>query len=195
MTNRWMRAVLVAACGVAALAPAVLAQEEDQAAMMAAYMEKMKPGPAHAMLAQLAGDWTYTITSYENPEQPVTMTGVSTKEMVMGGRYLEETTSGEMMGMPFQGAGITGFDNTSGEFQSIWFDNMSTGMMMTEGPFVEGGPMVMMGEYTDPMTGETQNVKMVTEIVDADNHAFKWILVGDDGTETTMMEIAYVRKM
>jgi hypothetical protein len=190
-----MRAVLVAACGVAAVAPAVLAGDEDQAAMMAAYMEKMQPGPAHAMLAQLVGDWAYTITSYENPEQPMTMTGESTKKMVMGGRYLEETTSGEMMGMPFEGVAITGFDNTSGEFQSIWFDNMSTGMMMAEGPFAEGAPMVMMGEYTNPMTGDTQNVKMVTEIVDADNHTFKWITVGDDGTETTMMEIAYVRKM
>lgn len=195
MTNRWIRMGLVVACGVAALAPAVYAQTDDDQAMMAAYMEKMKPGPAHALLGQLAGDWTYTMTSYENPEQPMKLTGESTKTMMMGGRYLEESLAGEMMGMPFKGMGITGYDNVSNEFQSVWFDNMSTALMMSEGTYQEGGPIVLTGTWTDPMSGETKNIKMVTTIVDKNKHTFKYLMDGPDGKEMTMMEIDYIRKM
>jgi len=195
MTNHWMRAGLAAACCVAAVAPAVFAGDADQQAAMSAYMEKMKPGPAQAMLAELAGEWTYTSTSYENPGQPVTTTGESTKTMVMGGRYLEETTSGEMMSMPFQGMGITGYDNMSNKYQNVWLDNMSTALVMSEGTYKEGGPIVLTAEWPNPMTGDMMNVKMVTTIVDKNHHTFEWNVIGEDGKEATMMKIDYVRKM
>lgn len=195
MTNRWIRILLVTACGVAALTPVLFAQEQDQEAAMAAYMEKMKPGPAHAMLAQLAGDWTFTATSYDNPAEPTTTTGTSTKTMMMGGRYLEESTTGEMMGMPFKGMGITGYDTITSKFQSVWFDDMSTAIMMSEGMYKEGGPIVLTATMPNPMTGDMMNMKMTTTIVDKDHHTFTMNVVMPDGKEMTMMKIDYTRKM
>ena len=38
-----------------------------------------------------------------------------------------------MMGMPFTGHGMRGYDNVSGKYWSTWNDSMSTGMMVSEG--------------------------------------------------------------
>ena len=60
-------------------------------------------------------------------------TGPATRTMTLGGRVLVEEVSGSMMGMPFTGHGMMGFDNVSGKYWSTWNDSMSTGIMMSEG--------------------------------------------------------------
>lgn len=191
MKTRMLLASL-ALCGVILAGPA-LAQEQDQEAMMKAYMEMMKLGPAHNMLAQLEGDWTYNMISYENPEAPMKMTGTATKKMVMDGRYLREDFKGDYMGMPFTGVSISGYNNTTKKFESMWFDSMSTGLMLSHGEYAEGNTMTMFSEHANPMTGEMMNVKMVTEIVDDTKHIFRSYVV-KDGEEIKQMEIEYVRK-
>ena len=38
-----------------------------------------------------------------------------------------------MMGTPFTGHGMTGYDNVTGKYWSTWTDSMSTGIMVSEG--------------------------------------------------------------
>ena len=51
----------------------------------------------------------------------------------MGGRYLEQRFKGDIMGMPFEGIGYTGYDNVKKQYWGTWMDNMSTGMMTSTG--------------------------------------------------------------
>jgi hypothetical protein len=193
MRTRWILPGSVVLCSVILAGPALAQEAQDHEAMMKAYMEKMQPGPAHQMLARVTGDWSYTITSFENPEAPMTMTGSATKKMILDGRYLREEVTGDMMGMPFTGIGITGFDNTTQKYQSIWFDSMSTGMLVSHGEFVEGNTITMFNEHTDAMTGKTIKAKTVTEFVDDNKHFFYWYVLEDD-KEIKQMEMEYVRK-
>ena len=49
--------------------------------------------------------------------------------MILGGRYLEQRYEGTMMGQPFSGIGVTGFDNYKKKFVSTWVDSMGTAIM------------------------------------------------------------------
>ena len=60
-------------------------------------------------------------------------TGTATRTMALGGRVLVEDVKSTMMGMPFTGHGMMGYDNVTGKYWSTWMDSMSTGMMMSEG--------------------------------------------------------------
>ena len=53
--------------------------------------------------------------------------------MGLDGRVLIEEVTSSMMGMPFTGHGMTGYDNVTGKYWSTWTDSMSTGLMVSEG--------------------------------------------------------------
>jgi hypothetical protein len=182
---------------IAAAAPELAAAQEgqgqDQEAMMKAYLEAAKPGPAHAKLAEMAGDWDYVMRTYDDPEHPMEITGTATMTMVMGGRYLRQETDGMMMGSPFNGVGVTGYNNATKEYESIWYDNMGTGIMKSVGSDDGTGKVVMHSEYTDPLTGKTIHVKTVSETVSKDEQRFVWYNVDGD-TEVKSFEITYTRR-
>jgi hypothetical protein len=190
-----MKSVLCFLIGLALMGTAtpVLAQEgQDQEAMMKAYLELAKPGEAHAKLAEMAGDWNYVMLSYEDPEHPMEITGTATMNMVMDGRYLRQETEGMMMGSPFTGVGVTGYNNITKEYESIWYDNMGTGIMKSVG-HAEGDVVVMHSEYVDPMTHKSMDVKTVSKMVNKDEQTFTWYNV-DGETEVKAFEITYTRK-
>ena len=146
------------AASTAAIAPAQEA-EQDQEAMMKAYMEVIKPGQAHQMLASLEGKWDYVMHSYEDPDNPMEIKGTSSMTMVMGGRYLMQETEGAMMGMAFTGMGVTGFNNATKKFESIWYDNMGTGIMKSVGE-ADNDIITMYSEHVDPMTLKSSKVNL-----------------------------------
>lgn len=188
--KRWICLIALVALAV----PMCVHAEDkpDQQAMMKAYMEKIQPGPQHQKLAGLAGTWNFTMTSYEDPKNPMTSTGTATSTMVMDGRYLQDTTTGNMMGMTFNGTGFTGYNNVSKQYEATWIDNMGTGIMMGIGKETDPNTLTMNWTMADPMTGKNTKVKTVTKIVDANNHTFTFYTV-DGGKEVKTMEIAYVR--
>ena len=59
--------------------------------------------------------------------------GTATRTMALDGRVLVEDFKGTMMGNPFSGHGMTGYDNVSGKYWSTWTDSMSTGLMISQG--------------------------------------------------------------
>lgn len=183
---------LLIGCFLTAAAVPVSAQEgQDPEAMMKAYLELAKPGPAHAKLAEMAGDWDYVMRSYEDPEHPMEITGTAAMSMVMGGRYLKQETEGMMMGSPFTGVGVTGYNNITKEYESIWYDNMGTGIMKSVGG-AEGDVIVMHSEYVDPMTRRSMQVKTVMEMLGPDEHRFTWYNVDGD-SEVKAFDITYTR--
>jgi hypothetical protein len=190
-----LRSILFVAAA-AAIAVPVLAQEgqPDQDAMMKAYLQASMPGPGHALLAKMAGDFTYTMTMYDDPAHPTVTTGTSTKTMIMGGRYLQETDTGEMMGMPFNGMGFTTYNNTTQKYETVWFDNMSSYFMACEDGTLDGNVMTMNFTYMDPVAKTTMKVKTTTTVVDDGHHTMTYSMTMPDGSETKMFEMAYVKK-
>ncbi len=175
--------------------PAKTQGAPDQAAMQAAWEKAATPGETHKkLIAMTAGTWTTENTMWMDPKKPpMKSTGTSENKAVLGDRFIEEHYTGTFMGKPFQGEGLTGFDNTTQKLQSVWVDTMGTTMIYTEGTWDEKTKtMTMTGEENSPMGKHT--IKFVTKFESDKKHTMEMFAPGADGKEMKMMEIVYTKK-
>ena len=162
---------------------------------MQAMMEMMgKLGPQHEQLKQhFAGTWDAAVTAYWGPA-PEKSTGTMTSEMILGGRYVHGMYKGTAMGQPFEGAGLTGYDNIKKKYFNTWVDSMSTGVMNLEGDYDSASKTyTFSGETTGP-DGKPCTMREVVKIESNDKHTFTMFGPGMDGKEMKVMEIVYTRK-
>ena len=175
---------------------AVPEQPMDSAAMAKAYEEFMTPGEMHKMLASQSGKWDAEITFWAGPDQPAMPPSASEVEnkMIIGGRYQETVYKGTMMGMPFEGRGVTAYDNGKKTFISTWIDNSGTGLMYCEGFYdKDSETMMLKGKMTDPSTGKDAEIRQ--EIKNPDNkHQILTMYAVSGGKEFKSMEIKLTKK-
>lgn len=184
------------------LAGVAAAQEQKPGDMgmspeqMQAMMQAMSPGEPHKRMAHMVGDWTFTNKFFMAPGQPPEeSSGTMHAEALLGGRYVEHTWKGNMMGMPFEGRGTDAYDNNTKKYVSTWIDNMGTGIMVQTGTCdAAGKTCTYSGESFDPMSGKVITMKSVITWID--NDTFKNEMYGPDptGKESKMMEITAKRK-
>jgi hypothetical protein len=186
---------------LALLASPALAQEgtppmsAEEKAMMDAYIKAGTPGPEHAALAKTAGTYALKIRSWGKPDAPpAESTGTAVRRMTLGDRVLVEEMSATMMGQPFTGYGMLGYDNTTDEYWTTWNDSMSTGLMVSEGKCDDDGACVFTGSWHDPVTGKEIRSRITTSWTSADTELFEMYAPGPDGREAKMMEITYTRQ-
>jgi len=121
--------------------------EEEATAKMVAMAA---PGPAHADLAARAGTWTVDYKYRMGPDTPwQPMQGTITSKPVLGGRFLMEEHSLEMVGMPMEGLLFLGFDNSAQEYTSLWMDSNSTWWVEARGTKSAAGVTTMSGTMKD----------------------------------------------
>jgi len=168
------------------------AQTNEEMQAMTAYMT---PGSIHQAMAKSAGQWTGKMTFWMKPGAPPTNAVVDTKqEMILGGRYLRSVNTSNMMGMPFEGIGITAYDNAKKIFISNWIDNMGTGITTLEGVWDDKNRSItFLGKTVDPMTGKDAPMKQVVKFTDDNNQTIEMYQQAD-GKEYKSMEIVFVRK-
>ncbi len=157
------------------------------------YMEYMTPSDMHKMIASTVGNWDIQTISYMGP-QPDTTKGTASDKMIANGLYKETDYSGTMMGMPFMGKAILGYDNAKKKFVSTWVDNFGSGILMMEGSYDEGNKaLTLMGGYTDPATKKEVKWKQVNTMVDDNTYTMDMYTVEGD-KETKVMEQKATRK-
>jgi hypothetical protein len=169
----------------------------DSATAMNAMIAYGTPGEPHKMLAKSNGTWTGEVTMWMAPDAPpMTSTMTMTNKMVMDGRYQVSEAKGNMMGMPFNGMGTTGYDNHKKVYINTWIDNMGTGIMEMEGPWDEATKsMTLTGTMMNPATGKECEFKEVYKIIDDNNQVME--MYGPDlktGKQFKNMEIKLTRK-
>ncbi len=183
------------------LASFVMADEEkhhdqmDMQAMTEVYTKLATPGPHHKQLASKVGTWTTKTKSWMDPTQPpMESIGSCRNTMLLDGRFLHEECTGSMMGQPFTGIGLNGYDNHTHKYVSTWMDSMGTGIYLFEGTAsADGKTITQLSSYDDPMEGHMK-LRAVTTIVDENSHIFEMFSTGKSGKEAKMMEIMYARK-
>jgi hypothetical protein len=168
--------------------------QQEQMEMMQKWQAYMTPGEPHASMAEMVGDWEFTIRMWMAPgAPPQEATGTATFELVMGGRYLIQKATSSFMGQPFHGMGVSAYDNMKKKYQSMWIDNMGTGVLTSEGT-CEGTVCTYWGETPDVMIGEYKRVKSVSRQISDDEMAFEMYDKGPDGKEYKNLEMVYHRK-
>ena len=167
----------------------------EQKAEMEAYMRAGTPGAPHQTMAAMAGTYDLKVKSWHEPNAPATEeAGTATRKMILGGRVLVEDVNSTMMGSPFSGQGLRGYDNVTGKYWSIWMDSMSTGMMTSEGTCDDKGGCTFNGSWNDPVTKGPYKVRMTTRWTSPTTEIFEMFGPGKDGKEMKMMEITYTKK-
>lgn len=191
-----MAAALVALGAMAqdakqAPAPAMDAQQK---AAMDAWQKAATPGANHRKLAEMAGTWEVTVKSYEGGGEPQVSKGKALRKMILGGRFLQEEYKGSYMGQPFDGLGLTGYDNVLKQFSLLWMDSMGTGMATGKGQMDPAGKTLSSTvEFTDPVTGKVVSMRQAMHRLDSDTESFEMYGPGPDGKEAKMMEMLYKR--
>jgi Protein of unknown function (DUF1579) len=170
----------------------------SQEVMMKRWQEAMTPGDAHKQLEALVGSWDADVKVWMNGPgtEPTVSKGTSEQTMSLGGRFLQQQYSGEMMGQPMNGIGYTGYDNFKKKYVAFWIDNMGTAMSHMEGTIdKEGKTITMWGTMDEPSTGEKgKKVKYVTRVIDKDKNVFEIYDVTSWGEKQPTMVITYTRK-
>ena len=155
------------------------------------------PGEGHKFLNNFVGNWDIKTQMWMGPGAPP-MEGQATAEVkwVLGGRFVEDRTTGTMMGQPMTGLGYTGYDNLKKRYTASWTDNHSTALLTMEGNLDPSGRILtMFGQLDDAMTGEMgKHVKYVLRLVDPDTHVFEIHDLHIPSGETKVMEMTYRRK-
>jgi len=154
-------------------------------------------GPEHMAMAKHVGTWDCAVKMWMDPTQPpMESKGTEVCEMAMGGRMCVGNFTGDMMGQPFHGQSQTGYSNFAKKYWSTWTDDMSTGMMYSEGTASEDGKTItFIGSYDDPMSNTMDKPwKQVITLVDDDHYTFAAYEHVGTPKEFKMMEITYTRK-
>lgn len=174
------------------LTSSVYSQSEPD---MKTWNDYMTPGPVHEMLAKSNGEWNEEITFWIDPTAPpMKSSGTVVNEMIMGGRYQKSTSTADMMGMPFNGMNLIGYDNGKKIFQSIWIDNFGTGISSSVGTWDEATKSIEFeGTSFEPMQGKDVNIKQIFKIIDDDTQSLEMFSI-QDGKEVKTMEIMFTRK-
>lgn len=110
---------------------------------------------------------------------------------ICDGKYTWSDFAGTMMGLPFEGHALVGFDAAKGEYVSYWIDSMSATWMKTTGKLdPESKSITMHGTSLDP-DGSPVKVREVMSWEGDDTRLLKMEFEGAQGTQ--QMEIVYRR--
>jgi hypothetical protein len=194
------RSALVLAVGSLLALPALgIAQQPEmtaeQKAEMEAYMKAGTPGAPHKALAATVGTYDVSSKSWQAAgAPPMEEKGTVTRSMALDGRVLVEEFKGSMMGMPFTGHGMRGYDNVTGKYWSTWMDSMSTGMMVSHGTCDAKNACTFTGSWNDPIKKGPVTSRMTSRWTSPTTEIFEMYGPGKDGKEFKMMELTYTRK-
>ena len=170
-------------------------KQMDPQAMMEMYQKLATPGEPHKLFASLAGSWTTKTKEWMEPGKPPTeSTGTAEMKMLLDGRFLQQEFTSQMMGQPFSGIGIDGYDNLRKRYVTTWIDTMGTGIFQMEGTAsADGKTITLKGRHDEPGGGQMTH-RAVWKIVDGNTQTFDMYGTHKHGKEMKMLEIAYTRK-
>lgn len=171
-------------------------QSEEEQKMMKLWQEYATPGENHKYFEYFVGDWEVNVKMWMKPgAEPEVSKGGNTSKMILGGRFLKSYYTGTMMGMPFEGLSITGYDNFKKQYVTMWLDNAGTGIYQTSGTLDKASKTrTETGLWDDFMTGGKSKVRWTTKIIDDNKYIFEMYGPDPTGKEYKSGEIIYTRK-
>ncbi len=163
-------------------------------AQMEMWIKSATPGPEHKLLEYMVGDWDVTGKFWADPTTPPEESkGRQTATMMLGGRFAHYQYKGQFNNGPFEGAGISGYDNIAKKFVSTWVDTYGTGIMLMHGDYDAGKKeFTFIGENTMP-DGTKSKMKEVIRVVSPDEHVMTFYDLPAGQPERKSMELTYKR--
>ena len=183
------------------LLPPALAKEDkapeavDPQVMLDTYRKLATPGESHKRLARLAGTWTTRTKEWLEPGKPPTeSSGTCEYKVLLDGRYVQQDCTGTMMGHPFTGIGVQGYDNFTKTYRTTWIDSLGTGIFVMEGEAgADGTTIILYGNLADPFEGPMK-LRAVWKFPNPNSQVLEMYGPHGKGKEVIMTETTYTRK-
>lgn len=154
-----------------------------------------KPTPHHLAMKRLEGTWDAVVTMQMGPgKAPMVSKAVEVNRLVPGGLWLTSEFQSEMMGMPFEGRGIFGYDTGRHRHVGTWADSMVTGLALPVGTCKDDCRETTMTFEGPGMDGKPVTYKEVTVEKDDDHRVMTMYTKAKGGKFQLNMEIAYTRR-
>jgi hypothetical protein len=145
-----------------------------------------------ALLAASVGDWDVVTTVPAPGQGDVEDTGTERVRPICGGKWFWSDFDGRMMGRPFEGHSLMGYDPTRQKYVGVWLDSMSPTHALTWGTYDAGKKQwSFAGECID-MAGNTAQIDETYRHTDADTRDLEIAFTSKAGTQT--MRMHYTRK-
>jgi hypothetical protein len=176
--------------------PAAQPSAEQLAAMMERAKRYTQPGEHHKLLERLVGEWNTETRLFLGGQATPAEKGTAQTGWLMEGRWLKTTSKGTMLGQPFEGFSVMGYDNFKMSYVVTSLTSMDTAMIRQEGDMDPGGKVLLaygtLDEYT---TGEHDKmVKTLWRFESADKIVMEIhdLPIGEKNTK--VVEVVYTRK-
>ncbi len=153
-------------------------------------MKMAAPGPQHQLLNNRTGEYTqkYKINF---PDQSVQETeGSAVIESILGGRFIQITSEGAMMGMKIKSITILGYDRRKDKYTLFSIDEMGTYSVSAEGDYNENTKILTLnGTEYDPKFNYKQDYKFIFDFSNDKMSKMNLIFINPDGTENNVVEV------
>ncbi len=153
-----------------------------------------KPTAHHLAMKDQVGTWKATARMFFDPAKaPVVSTGTETNTLVAGGLWLRSELKAEMMGQPYEGHGLFGYDTLQHAHVGAWVDNAGTWMAQTRGTCDQDCRVQTLFFEAYDESGKPATQKQVHTQVDKDHRTLVMFTKAPDGSFVKTMEMAYTR--
>lgn len=149
------------------------------------------PGPEHAVLASMCGNFRAHVTMEMAPGEPANESEGIYEARPIGGMWVAGSFKSQFMGQPFEGLSVLGYDARQKCYTSHWYDTMVTAPQTSHGTWDAGKKQMVMHGTAPGM--KPDSMREVTSVHDDGSMDFDAYLIGPDGKETLTMHIRYTR--
>jgi hypothetical protein len=151
--------------------------------------------PEHKLLEKYVGTWDAEISMAGPPGTPkVKSPAKSVARLACGGLWLLTDFESSMMGAPFGGHEVFGYDATAKQYVGNWVDSMSTAFAIGEFAYDAKGRKVEGIVHGRDMMGNPTTWRQVDVWKDDDTREWAMYRKSADGKEAVELEITYRRK-
>ena len=167
---------------------------DDRMEERAAWEKAGTPNENHRRLDYMIGTWNCSLKMWQGEgSSPTESAGKSTSAWILDGRYVETKYEGNVLGEPYEGRGINGYDNINKRYFSMWLASNSTGGQIDAGQYnATTRTFTYAGKMNTPM-GKAMFTKMDVKIIDSDTHALTMYHGESKSEMKKFMEITYRR--
>lgn len=168
---------------------------QNQQKAREAYAQAAAVTENHKLFTYFVGRWNVTSKMWQFPGTPLTVSKNSGEVIsILGGRFFMTKFKGPMMGQPFEGLQVDGYDNLPNKFQTFWVDNSSTTFYPLSGTYdAKTKTWNATGRWADPTGGMTP-VRTVTRVAGPDEYFSEMSMTMPAGKEFKSLENHCLRK-
>jgi hypothetical protein len=157
--------------------------------------DSTKPGAPQASLAKLAGDYARVI-KFVGPAGAgmPPFSGTAKISVVLGGRFLLEESTDEVMGSKVEGLRLYGYNNSTRQYEMARIYTMSTAITMMTGTSTDGGKTIHFDGATNASAKGAAPLHAEFRVVSEDEFEVTLSTIDDNGKDAPFQSTEYTRK-